>query len=264
MRAETGVSLRRVLRDHRRGFVIWAAALAAITVFYMSFWPMMGAEMMRAIEGMPEGLMAAMGYDRIGTAAGYLEAVVYGLLGPVMLLVYGIGLGARLIAGQEEDGTLELDLAAPVSRGRLYLERLGGLWLLLGGQVVAVTAAVLLSDPLFDLALDRWNVVVAGLGLLLLLGGFATLAFALGAATGRRATALGIAAGLAVVGYVFRGVANAAGVEVFAAMSPFSWFLEPDPLASGFDLVSTLRLAAITVIAAPLGLWRFGRRDLMA
>ena len=264
MRAEAGVSLRRVLRDHRRGFLIWAASLFAITVFYMSFWPMMGAEMMRAIEGMPEGLMAAMGYDRIGTAAGYLEAVVYGLLGPIMLLVYGIGLGARLIAGQEEDGTLELDLTAPVSRARLYLERLGALWLLVLGQVVAVTVAVVASDPWFDLGLDLANVVAAGLGLLLLLGGFATLAFSLGAATGRRAAALGVAAGIAVVGYVFRGVANAAGVDAFAALSPFSWFLDPDPLATGFDLLSTLRLAAITVVAAPLGLWRFGRRDLMA
>jgi ABC-2 type transport system permease protein len=71
-----------VLRDHRRGFAIWAPSLAAITVFYMSFWPMMGEAMRDAIQGMPEGLMAAMGYDRIDTAAGYLEAVVYGLLGP--------------------------------------------------------------------------------------------------------------------------------------------------------------------------------------
>jgi ABC-2 type transport system permease protein len=264
MRAEAGVSLRRTLRDHRRGFVIWAAALAAITVFYMSFWPTMGEAMLQAIEGMPEGLMAAMGYDRIGTAAGYLEAVVYGLVGPVLLLVYGIGLGARLVAGQEEDGTLELDLTAPVSRARLYLERLGGLWLLLAGQVAGVTAAVLLSDPLFALRLDLPNVFAASLGLLLLLGGFATLAFALGAATGRRAWALGVAAGIAVVGYVFRGVANAAGVEAFAALSPFSWFLGPDPLANGLDLGGTLQLVAITVIAAPLGLWRFRRRDLMA
>jgi ABC-2 type transport system permease protein len=264
MRADALPTLRRVLRDHRRGFAIWAASLAAVTIFYMAFWPMMGAEMLRAIEGMPEGLMAAMGYDRIGTAAGYLEAVVYGLLGPVMLLVYGIGLGARLIAGQEEDGTLELDLAAPVARGRLYAERLAALWILLGGQVLAVTLAVLVSDPLFDLGLDRGHVLAASFGLLLLIGGFATAALAIGAATGRRALALGVVAGLAVVGYVFRGVANAAGVDVLAALSPFSWFLDPDPLANGFDLGAALRLAAIGVLAAPLGVARFRRRDLMA
>ena len=263
MRAEWLPTLRRVLRDHRRGFWIWAAALAAITVFYMSFWPTMGGAMLEALEGMPQGLMAAMGYDRIGTAAGYLEAVVYGLLGPVMLLVYGIGLGARLIAGQEEDGTLELDLTAPLSRARLYAERLAAAWLLVVALVLAVTVGVLVSNPLFDLGLRVAHVLAAGLGLGLLVGGFATLAFAAGAATGRRGTALGAVAALAVVGYVFRGVANAAGVDLLGALSPFSWFLDPDPLANGFDLASTLKLAAISLIGAPLGGWRFRRRDLM-
>lgn len=263
MRADPIPTLRRVWRDHRRAFFVWNAALAAITLFYMAFWPVMGEEMLVAIEGMPEGLMTALGYDRIGTAAGYLEAVVYGLLGPVLLLVYGIGLGARLIAGQEEDGSLELDLAAPVARGRLYGERLAALWLLLAGLVLGATLAVLVSDPLFDLRLDLGHVAVTSLGLLLLVGGYATLAFAAGAATGRRGTALGAVAGLAVVGYVFRGVANAAGVDALATASPFSWFLDPDPLANGFDLPSTLALAAITLVAAPLGAWRFRRRDLM-
>jgi ABC-2 type transport system permease protein len=263
MRAEPFPTVARVLRDHRRAFVTWLVALTAITAFYMAFWPMMGAEMLAAIEGMPEGLMTAMGYDRIGTAAGYLEAVVYGLLGPILLLVYGIGLGVRLTAGQEEDGTLELDLTAPVARGRLYGERLAAVWLLLLGLIVGVTLAVFVSDPLFDLGLDLGHVVAASVGLFLLVGGFATLGFAVGAATGRRSIALGAVAGLAVVGYVFRGVANAAGVDALAVLSPFSWFLAPDPLGNGFDLASTLKLAAISLVAAPIGLWRFRRRDLM-
>ncbi len=263
MRAEGLTSLRRVWRDHRRAMWIWAAALAVVTVFYLAFWPMMGEEMAAAIEGMPEGLMAAMGYDRIGTAAGYLEAVIYGLLGPVMLLVYGIGLGGRLIAGQEEDGTLELEFAAPVSRLRIYLERLLGSWLLVATLVVATTVAVLVSGPLFDLGVEPLNVLAASLGLLLLVVGFTTLAFALGAAGARRSAAVGAAAGVAVLAYVFRGVANAAGVEVLGALSPFAWMLDPEPLVHGFEPQSLALLAAISVIAAPLGAWAFARRDLM-
>jgi len=60
-----------------------------------------------------------------------------------------------------------------------------------------------------------------------------------------------------------RGVANAAGVEIYADLSPFSWYLEPDPLANGFHLASTLQLLAISLVAAPIGLWRFLRRDLL-
>jgi ABC-2 type transport system permease protein len=197
------------------------------------------------------------------TAIGYLNAVAYALLSPILLLVYGLSLAVRLTAGQEEDGTLELDLAAPVSRARLYWARLAGVWLLLLGLIALVTAGVLISNPLFDLGVTLPHVAAAGFGLWLLVGGFATFAFALGAATGRRGLALGVAAGVAVVTYVFRGVANAAGVEIYADLSPFAWFLEPDPLANGFHLLSTLELLAISLVAAPLGLWRFLRRDLL-
>lgn len=263
MRAERLPSLRRVLRDHRRAFWIWGLALAAIVVFYMSFWPTMGEAMLDAIRSMPQALTAALGYDRMDTASGYLNAVAYALIGPILLLVYGLSLAVRLTAGQEEDGTLELDLASPVARARIYWERLAGVWLLLLGLVALLTVGVLLSDPIFDLDVRLPNVLAAGLGLWLLVGGFATFAFAVGAATGRRGIALGAAAGVAVITYVFRGVANAAGVEIYADLSPFSWYLEPDPLANGFHLLSTLELLAVSLACAPLGVWRFRARDLL-
>ena len=129
----------RVLRDHGRATLLWTASLGAITVFYLAFWPSMGEEMRAAIDGMPAGLIAALGYDRIGTAAGYLAAVVYGLLAPGTLLVFGIALAGRSIAGQEEDGTLELEFASPRSRGAVYWQRYAASWLLLVTPIVGVT-----------------------------------------------------------------------------------------------------------------------------
>jgi len=256
-------SVWRVWSDHRSGLLGWGLALAGITFMYLAFWPMMGAEMQAALDGMPEALLRALGYDRIGTGAGYLEAVVYGLLGPVLLLVYGIGLGARVLAGQEEDGTLELDLAAPVSRTRLYWERLTAVWLLLTALVAITTLAVLASGPLFDLGVAAGNVLVASLLMWLLVGAFATVAYALGAATGRRGAAAAGAAGLATLSFVFKSVADAAGVDVLALLSPFSWMLGNEPLVNGLVAWDAFRLAAISVVVAPLGLIRFAGRDLM-
>lgn len=50
--------------------------------------------------------------DVIGltSAAGYLHARLFSTILPVVLLVFGIGLGTRALAGAEEDGTLELTL----------------------------------------------------------------------------------------------------------------------------------------------------------
>lgn len=263
MNAELLPSFRRVWRDHRRALVVWSAALAAIALFYMAFWPLMGEEMAAALEGMPDALMRAMGYDQITTAEGYMQAVVYGLLGPVLVIIYGIGLGGRILAGQEEDGTLELELAAPIARARLYWERFAAGWTLLTLLVAAVTAALLLSGPLFDLGVASGHVVTTSVGLLLLGGGFFSVAYAVGAATGRRGAAVGAAAAFATLTFVFRGVADAAGVDLLAALSPFSWLLGNEPLNNGLALWDAARLAAITLVVAPLGLARFVRRDLM-
>ncbi len=262
MRAEGVPSTARVWADHRRGLLGWGLALAGITVMYLAFWPMMGDEMQAAIDGMPEALIRALGYDDIGTGAGYLEAVIYGLLGPVLLLVYGIGLGGRVIAGQEEDGTLELDLAAPVARGRLYWERLAGVWALLTTLVAITTLAVVASNWLFDLEVPGANVLAASLALWLLVGGFATIALAIGAATGRRGAGVAGAAGLATLAYVFRSIGDGAGLDVVAAVSPFAWMLAGDPLVHGLDALGAVKLVLLSVVAAPLGAWRFGRRDL--
>ena len=263
MRTDRVPSAIRVWADHRRGLLGWGIALAGITVLYLAFWPMMGDEMQAALDGMPEALIRALGYDDIGTGAGYLEAVIYGLLGPVLLLVYGIGLGGRVIAGQEEDGTLELDLAAPVARVRLYWERLAGVWALLTTLVAITTLAVLVSVEVFDLQVPVVHVLAASLALWLLVGGFATIALALGAATGRRGAGVAGAAGLATLAYVFRSVGEAAGVDVLATLSPFTWMLAGEPLVHGFDGAGVAMLALLSVVAAPLGAWRFAHRDLM-
>ena len=42
---------------------------------------------------------------------------------PLLLLVFAIGLGARAIAGSEQEGTLELLLSNPVTRRTVVAER---------------------------------------------------------------------------------------------------------------------------------------------
>lgn len=263
MRPEVLPSLRVVWREQRRSLLGWSAAMGSITLFYMAFWPMMGAEMLAAIEGMPEALMRAFGYDRIGSAEGYMEAVIFALLGPVLALIFAIGLGGRILAGQEEDGSLELDLAAPLSRVRLYWERFAAGWLLLTLLIAAAMVAALLSNPLFDLQIAAGRIVATSFGLWLLTGGFFSLAYALGALSGRRALGVNVAAGVATLAFVFRGVADAAGVEVLATLSPLAWLLANEPLVNGLPALDAVKLALITLLSAPLGVLRFTRRDLL-
>lgn len=265
MAAETLPVASGVLRDQRRALLLWGIAVAAVTATYVGFWPAMGegADIESFIENMPEGLVQAMGYDQIATPAGYLRSTVYGLLGPVLLLVFAISAGARIIAGQEEDGTLELELTAPVSRRELFVGRLLALWLNVTVLVAVVTATTLALVSVIDMEVAVTGIIAGSSGLLLLVLGFGTLALVVGAATGRRTVALGVAAGLAVVSFIFDAIGPTVGAGWMTAVSPFSWYLERNPLAAGFDLRGLALLAAVPLVAAAVGLVTFDRRDLM-
>jgi ABC-2 type transport system permease protein len=256
--------LRWVLIQQRRSLLGWAIAMAAITAIYVSFWPAMGGgeELQALIDGLPEGLVSALGYDGLGSAAGYLESTVFGLLGPVLLLVFVIGAGARTVAGLEEEGALELESSAPVSRRRVLSERM--LALGVGVVVLCLVAGVVSAGLVLALDMDvaLSGIAATTLGLALLVSAHGAVSLGVGAATGRRSLALGAGAGLAVAGYM----ANAIGAmlddgEWLRALSPFHWYLGSEPLVNGVA-GGFLGLAALTVVAAGLGLWRYERRDL--
>lgn len=253
-----------VMTDQRRSLVLWSVALAAIATMYIGIYPVMGVEDMSAmVDDLPDAMVNAFGYDEIGTPAGYITSTVYGLLGPILLSVFAIATGTRLVAGQEEDGTLELELTAPVARARVLLERLAALWLnvtLLVGVVTVVTVALVI---LLDLDVAIGNVLAGSAGLLLLVVGFGTVGLAVGAVTGRRAIGLGVAAGFAVVAFMLDAIGPTVEAEWMTAISPFSWFLEGRPLFTGVDWSDLALLAAVPVVATIGAVVGFTRRDLL-
>ena len=118
-------------------------------------------------------------------------------------------------------------------------------------------------DDVFDLDVEVANVLAGSTGLLMLVLGFGTIGFAVGAATGRRAIGLGVAAGLAVLAFMFDAIGPTIDAAWMSAVSPFSWFLEDSPLLTGFDMQGLALLAVVPIVAAIGALLGFTRRDLM-
>ena len=257
--------LRWALRLQLRGLLGWGVALGAVTALYVSFWPAMGetAEMQALVDSMPEALVTAMGYDAIGTPAGYLESTVYALLAPILMLVFALGLGARLIAGDEEAGDLELEAAGAIGRVRLLLECylalvVGVAWL---GAIVGLVSLVLTGLLGMDIAARA--LIGATVGLLLLVLALGSVSFAVGAATGRRALALAVGAGVAVLGYIADALAPLLedGTWLQRA-SPFHWYLGNDPLNQGLGLPGAAALLALALVSLGVAVLTYDRRDL--
>jgi ABC-2 type transport system permease protein len=257
--------LRWVLRVQRRALIGWGVALGLVTAMYVSFWPAMGdtAEMQALIDSMPEALVTAMGYDAMGSPAGYLESTVYALLAPILMLVFALGLGARLIAGDEEVGALELEATGPVGRRRVLLERYAAL--VLGvvslGTVTGVVSLAFAGALGMDIGTGP--LIGATVGLILLVLALGSVAFAVGAATGRRALALAVGATVAVLGYMANALAplldDGAWLE---RLSPFFWYLGNDPLNEGLGVAGAAALAVLALVSLGVAVLAYERRDL--
>ena len=262
--AGAGPSLRWALVQQRRSLVAWGIAVVAVSGLYIGFWPSMRSMDIAAMtDNLPPAMVDALGYDQIGTAAGYLASTVYGLLAPALLLVFATGKGGSLVAGDEEAGVLELESTAPIARRSVYAGRLGALWAMVGvlAAVVGSVTVVLLAPLDMDVAVA--DVVATCVGLSAFAGMIGTVAFATGGATGRRAIAIGVGAFAAVGSFMLDAIGAGTGTAWMTTVSPFSWYLGDDPLQNGLDGSGLLALLLVASIVAVVGLVRYERRDLM-
>jgi ABC-2 type transport system permease protein len=257
-------SFAKWLRDNRRSVITWTAAIAGVGGMYAAFWPTIDNPQMRqALESYPEEVMEALNYTDIATPAGYLNATVYGLIVALLIVVYSISAGARTIAGDEEAGLLDLILAHPVTRARVALQRFAAFLVsvvLIG--IVLLVVLLALAGPARLEGISVGDYAAMHLHLTLFAGFFGSLAFAVGAATGRRSLAIGAGAGIAVFGFAANGVLpQVEGLEWIKRYSPFDWLNGNAPLQNGVELGSVLIMAVLIVVLVAAGTWAFNRRD---
>jgi len=167
------------------------------------------------------------------------------------------------LAGDEEVGTLDLILAHPVSRTRLALQRFAAFLvsIVLIGVVLGVVLLALAGPAQLE-GIGLGDFAAMHLHLTLFAGLFGSLAYAVGAATGRRGLAIGTGAGIAVFGFAANGILpQVEGLEWIKGYSPFNWLNGGAPLRNGVQTGNVLIMAGLTVVLVAVGTWAFNRRD---
>lgn len=256
---------RKYLTDNRRGFLGWALAIMAVAVMYSSLWPVLGdnAGLTNAINGFPQAMRDAFHLNDYGTAPGYFASSVFGLVVPVLVAVFAVAAGTRAIAGDEEAGTLDLIAAHPVKRVRLAVSR----YLAVVAAIVAAGAVLLLAElairaPAKFSSISMLNLTAICVQLVLFGICFASIAFGIGAYTGRRLYAIIGGAYLTVASYLCDSfLPQIKGLGWLANVSPFNWYLGGEPLKHGFQWGHCALLAGVAVCFAAIGIWGFNRRD---
>ena len=260
--------LAKQLRDHRRGYLAWAGAIAAVAAMYSAFWPTLGDNpgMAKAIDAFPQSIRDAFHMQDYATPAGYFGSTVFGLLVPILITVFAISLGVGAIAGDEQAGTLDLVLAHPVSRTRLALTRYGAILITLTtAGALLLLAVVALRVPAKYTTLSIPHLAAMCFQLTLFGLCFASIAFGIGTFTGLRTITLGASAYLAVVAYLCDSfLPQISALKWVQGLSPFDWYLGGQPLVNGIQWRHCALLAGTALLCAAIGTWRFHRRDLIA
>lgn len=257
---------RRNLADSWRSLIAWMVGIAAILFLYLPLYPDIGGngQLKQILDTLPAELVNTLGYSQIGTGAGYTQATFYGLIGYVLLVIAAISWGSAAIAGAEESGRLELELAHAVGRGQYALEATLAIVVKLLWLGTFAGLIVWLLNESAELGVEASGIVaetLAYVGLALL---SSTAALAVGALTGRRMLATAAGAGVAVYGFVVNAVANQSeDLDPIRVASPYDWAYGNSPLINGFDwrgLGLLWGISALLVLVATLSL---RRRDVL-
>jgi ABC-2 type transport system permease protein len=257
----------KTLRDQYHPLLWWGSSLATLALIVALFYPSIreSPALDEFLQNAPEALMRAFigNTTNITSPQGYLNSQLFFFLTPLLFLIYAIGFGANAIAGEEEQGTLDLLLANPLPRWRVVIDKFYAMvaatlalalcfWLGLVGGALAVQMGV-----------GVWRLTMTTLSGVLLALAFGTLALALGCATGRRGLSAGVASGVAVVAYFLNAFAPLVeGLAPYHKLSPFYYYIGNDPLSNGLDWVHALVLAGLTLALLVVARVVFDRRDL--
>lgn len=253
----------KTLWEQRRSLVGWGIGLFLLVLMEAALWPSIRTmpNIQQFLDSYPETVKKLFELNDFGTGRGFLNAELYTAVLPILFIVFGVGRGARAVAGEEEAGTLEVLLLTPVSAARLVLQQAAALVAATGALGLVLLAAVLGLSPVFDLGITVAQAASGSLAMVLLGVEFGCVALAVGAVTGRRAIAVTAAATAALAAYLLHVLGQLVeAVRPWQPLSPFHQALDGGPLGAGLPAAYLwMVLATAVVLAAAIPV--FERRD---
>lgn len=240
----------------------WAFATLLLILGVVALFPLF-KDSLTGLTNVPEELKSLVGdATAYSTITGWLTFQVFDQMVFVSIIL-GIIIGGSILAGEENEGTLQSLLALPVTRSAVYWQKFAAISCIVGVVTLFLFIGSWIGVALIGESVDVWrlllNTVMAVLAALF----FAGLTYAVGAITGRRGVA-GAAVGLFTFA-TFMLTSLAAGISALKYVdyiSPFHYYNKPGVLENGFQAWDALILAVATLVLLIIGYRVFSRRDI--
>ncbi|MDD3481123.1 MAG: ABC transporter permease subunit [Patescibacteria group bacterium] len=156
-----GIYLRMV-KDKWKSVLIYIGSATAFSEMYVALYPALKdtlAETEQFLEAFPKEFMEAFGFSAedltFPTIESFISTEMFTFIWPIIVIIMAISLANMAFSGDIAKGTIELALAQPISRLRLFISRyLAGLTAILA----FVWASVFVIIPLAAMHGIEYNV----------------------------------------------------------------------------------------------------------
>lgn len=239
----------------------WGIGLALFGAMYIGLLPEVGAAM-ESIKDL--SIYQAMGIE-LGSSAGYLASTVV-QFSPIILGIFAIISGTAILAGEEDNGTLELVLASPLRRWQIVSMKALALGIVLVFMLLISAAGSILVLNSIDMDID---VAAPDLLVAILNGWPITMAFTmislwLGSYLPSRRIASLVATVVFIASYFGEMAVNMVeSLEPLRKLSLFSYFDSTQTVfTDGVQTSDLLTLIGVALLFFVLALLSFQRRNI--
>jgi ABC-2 type transport system permease protein len=252
----------KTLYEKRWTLFAWGLAIFLLTILTMSFYPTLRDTFGESLKNVPDSAKAFLGdATAYQTIQGFTDLQVFAQM-VFFTIIMGVILGTGLLAGEENEGTLQTLLSMPVSRPKVYIQKLFACMAIVAGVCMVLMLAILLGALMVGEKMPLGRTFLATMMLWLVTMVFTVLGYALGAIFSRRGLSGAAAGMLAFVTYLITALApNVHVLKIPNYFSPFHYFNNPSILKYGLGLRDLAVLLSINVVLAVLGYVVFVKRD---
>ena len=257
--------LSKTIYEKRWMVLGWSIGVAAMSLLMMSFYHSFSDGVFDQIaNNLPKSFQSLIGdLKALKTVPGFVAQQVFALRIPLLTIIMSVILFSGLLAGDENEGSLQTLLTRPIKRYQVYLQKL------LAGLIVsfvvcfAAIPGVVIGLVLISESMSLWMLFQAVVAVWMLASTFGVIGFSLGAIFGKRGQAGSIAGIFAFLSFLITSfVGNVPSIESVEKLSLFHYYNKPAVAEFGLSLSNCLVFVLVALFFAILGLIIFVRRDI--
>ncbi len=252
--------LSKTLRDYRIPMLGWGYGLALLMVVGLAAAT---PALRDAYASIAQGLRFLGDPFAMRTSEGYATVRYLELIVPLVWSIWPILVGARMVRGEEERGTLDVILATPQPRTRVLLQKLLALVIALLVIALLMALGIIAGEARGNAQVDFVRAFLTALNVSGLAFFFAMLALLISQFTSSRGAAVGWTSGLLVLSVLLDGTGRVVSGAWVQYLSPFYYYNLNRPLIPSFNdtPAAAFLLLGLSLLFAAISMVLFARRD---